>query len=204
MDGPQSSRWSCGFNIGIALGTLHRSKRHIFFVFWMITDNCFPRKISPSGFPLVEEPLSLTGAIDPHYFRWEKILRRWRYHGLYWYSCCCYWYSYHLWWYNRHWYFDIDIWYQYIDIYHNWLPRDPLSGHHFLLWRTDNMWSSDPEDRAIVYIRLRKLSRLLFVHIFQKPRKNLNCKLSRNQETCWQRLRLCTGCEHFKNPSNIN
>ena len=63
-------------------------------------------------------------------------------------------------------------------IYHNWLPRDPLSGHHFLLWRTDNMWSSDPEDRAIVYIRLRKLSRLSFVHIFQRRRQILkyaNC-----------------------------
>jgi len=53
----------------------------------------------PLGSPLVEEPLSLTGAIDPHYF------------------------------------------------------RDPVSGEHFLLWRTDNMWSTDPEDRAIVYIR---------------------------------------------------
>ena len=31
--------------------------------------------------------------------------------------------------------------------------RDPVSGEHFLLWRTDNMWSTDPEDRAIVYIR---------------------------------------------------
>ena len=28
-----------------------------------------------------------------------------------------------------------------------------MSEDHFLLWRTDNMWSSDPEDRAIVYIR---------------------------------------------------
>ena len=74
---------------------------------------------------------------------------------------------------------DIDI---HVDIslliYHNWLPRDPLSGHHFLLWRTDNMWSSDPEDRAIVYIRLRKLSRLSFVHILHRRRKKLkyaNC-----------------------------
>ena len=25
MDGPQSSRWSCGFNLWITLGTLHRS-----------------------------------------------------------------------------------------------------------------------------------------------------------------------------------
>ena len=25
MDGPQSSRWSCGFNLRITLGTLHRS-----------------------------------------------------------------------------------------------------------------------------------------------------------------------------------
>ena len=31
--------------------------------------------------------------------------------------------------------------------------RDPVSEENFLLWRTDNMWSSDPEDRAIVYIR---------------------------------------------------
>ena len=91
-------------------------------------------------------------------------------------------------------------------IYHNWLPRDPLSGHHFLLWRTDNMWSSDPEDRAIVYIRLRKLSRVSsFCSHFPKTSKNVEVrKLSHNQETCRRRPRLCKGCEHFRNPSNIN
>ena len=87
----------------------------------------------------------------------------------------------------------------YILKYHNWLPRDPLSGHHFLLWRTDNMWSSDPEDRAIVYIRLRKLSRVSsFCSHFPKTSKNVEVrKLSHNQETCRQRPRLWAGREVY-------
>ena len=64
----------------------------------------------------MEEPLSLTGAIDPHFFRF--------------FSSCC---------------IPLTL----VDK----CCRDPVSEENFLLWRTDNMWSSDPEDRAIVYIR---------------------------------------------------
>ena len=104
-----------------------------------------PKYSPPSGSPLVEEPLSLTGAIDPHFFRS--------------FSSC----SIHL---------------SIVDK----CSRDPVSEENFLLWRTDNMWSSDPEDRAIVYIRKLAEDGLAFDQVPSQSFFSKDCQIHRRAQ----------------------
>ena len=105
----------------------------------------------------MEEPLSLTGAIDPHYFRCCGGFSR---NAVF--SCCL----------------------TLVDIVET-CCRDPVSEEHFLLWRTDNMWSSDPEDRAIVYIRRLTDDGLAFHQVLFQFEKVVKDGARRAQLQCW-------------------
>ena len=57
-----------------------------------------------------------------------------------------------------------------------------MSEDHFLLWRTDNMWSSDPEDRAIVYIRKLNDDGLTFHQVGDQPHAERKSEIHRRAQ----------------------
>ena len=129
----------------------------------------------------MEEPLSLTGAIDPHYFRWEKIFCQSRYHWWCWCACCCYWYSYHI--FNG--IIDIDV---HVDINIYWYISQ-------LTTQRPIIWASLPPMADGQHVvkrpggschRIHQVAKIAEAFIFQRRRKIL--KYADYVTTGWQDL----------------